>query len=481
MVGSESAPGDIANDTPGGRYAMSPGARSPLLWILIGAAVVRLLLWAWFWDRPIRIEDEQDYHTIATNLVTRGEYALVEGTPTSLRPPLYPALLAGAYRVFGVGNFVMARLLQSAFSLVLVVLTYRLATTLYNRRVASWAAGFVAFYPSLLGFDNLILTEVLFTTLLVAACDALVRARRQRSLALVGLSGLLLGLGALTRSVLWPTIVPFGLWMLLGWGGRAGPRLLATGALVVAFVLTLAPWSIRNTKLEESFQTVDTMGGRNFMMGNYEHTPTYRGWAVIGLAGERNWFSVLRKAHSDVGKTTQGQRDKLAMKYGARYIRQHPGQTLKRDIAKFFDFWGLERTLIAGAAEGYFGPPAPSWAIVLLTLVIFGTYVPSLFLGTFGAVLRPPDDRWAHALLLLTMALICGAHTVTFGHPRYHLPLMPLVLIYAAAAVVDLPAIARSWRRPAFWLAVGLCAMFLVGWVWGILGPDSERFLKFLR
>jgi hypothetical protein len=57
---------------------------------------------------------------------------------------------------------------------------------------------------------------------------------------------------------------------------------------------------------------------------------------------------------------------------------------------------------------------------------------------------------------------------------------MPLVLIYAAASVEGFPTIARS-RRPAFWLAAGLCGMFLAAWIWNILGPDSSRFLNLIR
>ena len=448
--------------------------RRPLAWILLAGAIVRLALWAWFSDVPIAIDDERDYHTIAATLATHGEFAFVPGVPTSLRPPLYPALVAVLYRLFGVGNFAAVRLAQAGLGLALILLAYRLGAAVYSRRVGLWTAALVGFYPSLVVYGNLLLTEVLFTTLLVAACLALARALRGRSLAWLGLGGVLLGLGALTRSVLWPFPVALGALLLAAWGGGAGRRLAAVAVLLAGFVATIAPWSIRNTLLQESFQTIDVMGGRNLMMGNYEYTPLYRAWDAIGIEGERSWIHVLQAKYPSTRRRTQGQLDKLALRAGVDYVRRHPGQTLQRDVIKFFDFWGLERELIAGAARGYFGP-VPRAAIVPLMLVIFGSYAAVLFSGIFGMVLSPPADGRAHALFLLVIGFICAVHTATFGHSRYHLPVMPLVMVYAAAALVHAPAIWRRRYRPAFWLAAGLCAVVLLGWARGVAGPDLER------
>jgi hypothetical protein len=49
--------------------------------------------------------------------------------------------------------------------------------------------------------------------------------------------------------------------------------------------------------------------------------------------------------------------------------------------------------------------------------------------------LTPPADQRAHVLFALVILFICGMHSITFGHSRYHLPLMPVLMIYAAAAL----------------------------------------------
>ena len=141
---------------------------------------------------------------------------------------------------------------------------------------------------------------------------------------------------------------------------------------------------------------------------------------------------------------------------------------------------GEELELIAGAAEGYFGALSRP-AIVLLTLVIFGSFTAAMVAGLFGMVMAPPADRRAHALLLLVIGLVCLVHTVTFGHSRYHLPLMPIVLLYAGSAVAHARAL---WARRAgrsFWLAAGLSGAFVLGRLWEISVVDGERYWNLLR
>jgi 4-amino-4-deoxy-L-arabinose transferase-like glycosyltransferase len=460
--------------------ATANGQLLPLLLILLAGALVRVGLWTWFQDLPIRIHDERDYNALAINLVEHGEYAYILGVPASLRPPLYPALVAGVYAAFGVENLQAVRKVQIVLSLATALVLYGLGRRLYSRRVGLWLCAFYCFYPSLLGFNNLVLTEVLFTFLLSAACYTLVICFQQDSVRWLWLAGLLVGLGALTRSALWlfpPVVCAF---LLLALKASLRQRLLGIGSFCLAFGVVIAPWAVRTSRLEKTFIPIDTMGGRNFMMGNYEHTPLYRAWDAISLQGEKSWFHVLTEAYPHVRETTQGQRDKLALQLGLKFVREHPGLTLQRDVVKFFNFWGLERELIAGAAVGFFGP-VPKPVLLGLTLLIFGSYAFAMIGGIFGAVLVPPADRRAHWFLIATVAFLCLLHTAVFAHSRYHLPVMPLVLAYAAAAWVYAREIRPRQSRWGFGLAAGLSAVLVTAWLYEIVIVDLERFMNLMR
>src|SRR5437870_4423047 len=108
---------------------------SILLWILLAGAVVRLALWIWFEDRSPQIWDEQEYNQLAVNLVRDGEFGFSSGQPTSIRPPLYPALVAGVYQLCGLENFQCVRLLQAGMSLLTVLVLVELGAAVYSRSV----------------------------------------------------------------------------------------------------------------------------------------------------------------------------------------------------------------------------------------------------------------------------------------------------------------------------------------------------------
>jgi 4-amino-4-deoxy-L-arabinose transferase-like glycosyltransferase len=447
--------------------------------ILVGGAVLRVALWMWFDELPIRIWDEQEYNLLATNLIQRGEYVYLPGTATSLRPPLYPAAVAGLYWLFGLNNFQAVRLFQLVLSLLNVILLYRLGSEVFSRQTGLWLAGLYCFYPSMLGFNNLLLTEVLFTFLLCAACFSLVRFLNRERTSYLLLAGALFGLAALTRSVLWLFPIILCGFLLLALRTEINRRLVGAVFFLLAFSLIVAPWSIRNTRLEKTFITIDTMGGRNFMMGNYEYTPLYRAWDAISLEGDQAWHRVLASADSAFPFMTQGQKDKRAFQYGVRFVADHPWVTLKRDVVKFIQFWGLERELVAGAGRGYFGT-LPTPAILLVTGIIFGSYTIAIISGVFGMVMAPPSDKRIHWVFLLVVVFIWGAHTLVFAHPRYHLPVMPLVLGYSANALTNAREIWQRRDRWSFWLAIGLSCLFILAWAWEIAVVDFSRYVNML-
>jgi 4-amino-4-deoxy-L-arabinose transferase-like glycosyltransferase len=446
----------------------------PLLTILAAGFALRLVLWVGFVGVEPRIADEKDYVELGRQIAVTGEYAYRPGVPTSLRPPLYPAMIAAVYAVAGVDNFSAVRLTQAVLSLGICVLMYNLGRLVYGPRAGLWAAGLFAFYPTFLGYNNLILTEVLFTFWTVAGALATVWALRRDDPRGLVAAGVLLALGALTRSILYPFAPILGLFLLVTWRGGAARRALAVLAFAVPFAAVLTPWAVRNTRVHQVFIPVDCMGGRNFMMGNYEHTPMYRSWDAISITGDREWIAVLKARHpGEWTATTQGQVDQLAMKQAVRFIFEQPGLTARRDAIKFFDFWGLDRELIAATKLGHFGP-VPLPALCALAVAVCGSYVFVLFAGAFGAATRPPTDGRVHAFVLLLIAFVCGVHTLVFAHSRYHVPVMPFVMLYAAAALTMPPATGPRYRAGR-WLAVGFCVLIAFGWCWNLLAGDWNK------
>lgn len=456
------------NETIAGRHPKA------LVIILLLGTVVRLGVWIWLGAHQ-PAHDERDYNALAENLVEHQQFAIRPDVPTSLRPPLYPFFVATVYQLFGVENWAAVYALQGLLSLVTVWIVYQLGSAAYSEQVGCWAAALTCFYPSLLVYNSLLLSEVLFIFLLCLTLSLIARGLRQNSLLVWAVVGATLGLAALTRSVLWLFPPVLAVYMLTLAPGTLFRRCSAAALMIVGFTLTIAPWSIRNSLLQRTLITIDVMGGRNLMMGNYEYTPLYRAWDAISMQGDEAWNEVLRPERIAMQAKTQGQIDKLAMRYGLHFMLSHPGLTLERSLIKFVNFWQLERELVAGARQGELG--AISYAgLLLLALLIAGSYAAAAITGIFGAVLCPPGNWRIHVIFLLLVAFVCALHTLTFGHSRYHLPLIPIVLIYSAAAITHTAGIWSQRLSGRFALAVTLCTLLALSWGWEIFWVDPQRY-----
>jgi 4-amino-4-deoxy-L-arabinose transferase-like glycosyltransferase len=453
---------------------------STLVLIIVLSLALRLGLVFGVQGLGIHTDDERDYTQLAESLLTGQGYRFANGVITSLRPPLYPAFVATVWKLSGSTSLTVVRLAQIAVALATVWLVFLLGRRMFSARIGLVAAAIWAFYPSWLYANVLILTEVLFTFFVVLTCCCIAEGLKDRRRLLLwsALGGLSIGMGALTRSVLWPlplVLVPVLMWLTgPGWRTRCG----AAACLVAGYLVVVAPWAGRNTQLQRTFVVVDTMGGMNLRMGNYEYTREDRMWDGVSLVGEQSWSHALIEKHPDAGQWTEGQREKWARERATEYMIAHPGVTLRRVILKFADFWGLEREYIAAVRAGVY--PAPTWFLVVSSALVVVTYVSIMLFATAGLLLVPWPDWRAHVIPLLLVAWVAAIHTVVFGHSRYHLPLMPLVIVYAAAALIERPwsrLELTAWRRSALaatWLMLAL--------IWGheILLRDADRIRQIL-
>jgi 4-amino-4-deoxy-L-arabinose transferase-like glycosyltransferase len=322
------------------------------------------------------------------------------------------------------------------------------------------------------------LSETLFTLLVVLACLMIQRLLADGRFLWAVLFGVAAGLGALTRSLLLPIVPLLLLYLCAVLREWKWPRRLALAAAAgAAFFAVVGPWIVRNTRLERTFTTIDCIGGRNLMMGNYEHTPLLRSWDTITmLSGTgRAWDDILMQEHPQFAKLSQGQRDKVAMRHGLRFALAHPGLTLKRSTVKFFDFWQLERTLIAGMKAGWWGDVSRP-VLLAAAAVMSGYGAAVLLLAALGFCLTRPRDMRVHWFILLVIVLCAGVHTVIFAHSRYRLPLTPLMIIYSASALCAWRGGQIRWHN---WRFAAACAigMVLVGcWIAQFVVYDMQRF-----
>jgi hypothetical protein len=219
-----------------------------------------------FWSH-----DSHGYWTLGTNLIERHVFSQ-ESTapfePDHSRTPAYPLFL-GALAAFGLTP-PMIVVVQLFVAAATCVLTTRLARRLVPSDTTAVLAGLVVALdvPSIV-FANTLLTETLFTFLVVAAAFVLSRERvRPRDAAI---AGLLAGSAVLCRpiGVGLPLLGASYLFFRLG-RARGGERPSGRGRFLLPSVhlalaaLVLFPWVLRN-QLVFGSPFISTIGLRNLI------------------------------------------------------------------------------------------------------------------------------------------------------------------------------------------------------------------------
>ena len=440
------------HDAPPGAQpgTQAPGLfRSPatIFWAAFGLRLACILVGHTY---RIRLDDAHfdfgfEAGRIARSLVTGHGYGNPfngYSGPSAWLPPLYPLLMALAFKLFGVYSrgaalFLMA--LNSLFSALIAPAIYEIAARCFDagglaRRgarqaapVALWSAWLWALYPAALQYAvhwlwEMSLSACLFTWALVIALrlrrvGQTTAPQKASNFGLWFSFGLLWGAIALSNASLllvFPASLLWVLWPQLrkGFAGFDTGRLLAGPLLAcIVFLAVLTPWTLRNARTLHAFVPTRSNFGIEFWhstqfaengplpwggaMPMSPHAPEFRRYVALG---------EIRYAH---------EKDELAR----RNLRAQPTLFVEYTLERIQFFWfGVEH------AEG--GHPAGEF--VRLLNYSFTSLAGLLGLGLMLRRRVPGAGIFAWSFLLLP--LVYYAVTV---QPRFRHPLEPLITICA--------------------------------------------------
>ena len=401
------------------------------------------------------------------------------GIRTSFRAPLYPTFLAIIYSFSGTGfsRFFAARLAQAILlGAPLAPLTYLVAKKLFplssfpddergkkKETVARISAWIIAAYPLLLVYPLGLGTENPFFILLLVSFLFLLSTIEKPAPLNFLLSGLFLGLVALTRSVILPFAGLAILWVWFILKQRRGAILVA-----LAFILTITPWIIRNSLLHHKLTGIETSMGYNLYLGYH---PQGNGSFVFGPS--LDLLTILDDA----------ERDKVGTEKAIGFIKAQPERFIPLAINRLGFFFGLEKRVLmyfySNNLLGYI--PLP----LLLTIAAI-LLLPFVFIST-SAALGLSLLRWqpAHILVVLLFIGYITPHVFILAEDRFHLALIPYIAILAAQFwMSDLSVLSARWRESNFGkiaVALSVIAMILlvINWRFELL-HDADKIAQIL-
>jgi 4-amino-4-deoxy-L-arabinose transferase-like glycosyltransferase len=417
------------------------------LLLVIGALAVRI---AYVDATPgyVLRHDAHDYDVHARSIAEGQGFSktLAHGRPTAFRPPGYPYFLGGVYRIFGVDRapaprrLRVARIAQAFVGTALVALVGALAAQLWGAGVALVALALAAIYVPLITVGGAVMSEPLFDAFMLAALVAAVAHRRSpHRYRYAVLAGFLGGLAILTRANALILLAPLAVavWDGRPWRSRAalGPPL----ALVVAALLTVTPWTVRNAVELHAFVPVSTQLG-SALAGTYNdaaRADTQNPAAWQGLRHVPDYAYLFNR----VDQIPEPQLERELRAASLRYIRAHPFYVAKVgwwNTRRMLDLAGLRRSRATAATLTI----DHKWAD--RGIVCFWIVAALALAGALaGVARRTPAWVWAVPVLMFLSVVFLVVET-----PRYRTPIDPFVILLAAATLT------AAWRHaaaPASW------------------------------
>jgi tetratricopeptide (TPR) repeat protein len=436
--------------------------RAPVIAIFLIALVVRLVhVWSMrrspFFDALLG--DARSYdawgHRIAAGDVI--------GRDVFYQAPLYAYFLGAIYACGG--NLLAVRVCQAIVGAGACVLLARAGERLFGRGAGLAAGLMLALYAPAIFFDGLIqksvLDVLLLSLLLALLADLMVNAtssarppvlRSWRWLSV----GAVVGALTLTREnalILAPVLLA---WIWWGLQGSRTARAWASAWVVTGVFAVLLPVGVRNLVVGGEFHLTTAQSGPNFFIGNQAHADgTY-----VPLRPGRGSPEYEQADAAELASRAAGRQ--LSAGEVSRYwtgralddIRSHPVDWMRLEARKFRLLWNdaeILDTESQGSHEDY------SPVLFLLAHVArFGVLVPLACLGLWISW----DDRRRLWLLYAMTAAYSVSVLAFYVVARYRLPIVPILMMLAALAVVRSRAFVVT-LKPAGAIA-GLAALAVV-------------------
>jgi hypothetical protein len=376
------------------------------------------------------------YHFIALQISAGHGFAYdASGALTADRAPIYPALLAVLYRLFGT-SAVPVMLAHTILGALTCALLFLLADRIFDRAVALVAGILFAVYPPRLWWSSFRMTESLLLLLVVASTLALVALFQSPSLRRAIVGGVSLGLTALCNTVILP--LPFILLLVVAVSRKLRPvHLRRVLVLVAAMWIVILPWTVRNYVVFHRVIPVRWGAGTTLMKGIvmaelHSSRPGDPMWKVDEAAGTevarilqsqgfgRREPGMGLEPRVGMGDVTSLAEDQFLARLGWERVREDPLRAARRFGANLMAYW-----YFSGHERAY----------LMLNLPLLGLALLGLALGAWR-----PAEAW---LVVLVTGYFYLSYAALNAIARYSLQIMPFVTLFASVAIVAVAR--RAW------------------------------------
>jgi Flp pilus assembly protein TadD/4-amino-4-deoxy-L-arabinose transferase-like glycosyltransferase len=364
--------------------------------------------------------------------------------------PLYPYMLGVIYAAAG-RHLLLVRVIQAIIGSASCVLLGRAAARLFSRRAGLAAGLLLALYAPAIFFDGLLQKSVLDVFFICLALWLITKTGTAENADVWLCLGLTLGALALTRENALVFIVVILAWLLF-----SNPQSLIPDALripnplrakrialfVTGLAIVLLPVAARNAYIGGGFYITTAQAGPNFYIGNNpEADGTYQSLRFGRGAPEYERQDATELAEHALGRSlTPGEVSSYWVDKALDFITSQPGAWLRLMARKVALLGNATEMLDTESQEAH-----AEYSLPLRVLGLAGHFGVLVPLAVLGVVVTWPMRRQLWILYAMTIAY---AASVVFFYvfARYRYPLVPTLILFAAAGLTDMAALFTAER-----------------------------------
>ncbi len=332
--------------------------------------------------------------------------------PTAWEPPLYPYLMGGVFKLFGIYTYASAWVLltiNSLFASLTTIPIFLIAARTFDERVARWSVYAWALNPYIWYWSIHWIWDTTLTPLLLALIFLIaLQLEDWRGMWGWAIFGALWGVAALANPSMLAFLPLCGLWIWRQRFKNCLPSLAGVALSSATFFLVLSPWLVRNYEVFGHFVFIRDDFGLQFRLGNSKGA---EGMLMAYLQPNLNKLE-LEKFQRLGELKYEAECKRIAF----HWIREHPRQFAIVSLRRFVYYWnGVPKPTDSRAPWDFRNSFFLAWSV----------------LGIWGAgrvVRQKLRGAWLFSGLLLTYPT---TYYFVFPHARYRHPIEPELVILA--------------------------------------------------
>jgi 4-amino-4-deoxy-L-arabinose transferase-like glycosyltransferase len=428
-----------------------------LLLIILIAFIIRMVFFVSLrpWNNEgvskIKIDpDAIEYHQLALSLLSQKSF---EGFD-AFRTPGYPVFIALIYGISS-DSLWCVLFIQILLSLISVVLVYKIAATIFSRKIALLSAFLFAIDISQAYYTVTLLTDTLFVFLFLVSVYYLCKSIKENSLLSICLSALFLGIATLVRpiSFLFPFVTVIFIFVFCNL--KIKMKLVYSLLFSIVFIAAISPWLLHNYS-KHGEAKLSSISGYNLLFWNASYTEVYRTGKTIEEV-QKNFNDLAIKQGIDTTKIQTFKNSQIYSNIAKQYIKNNFILYCKRHFMGIVNMYaGLGTSQIASilhlksipSTSATYGGPGIFTSIInffrsktkaqILLAVGLGCFLLINYLFSLHGIFLLIRGKEKFVFLFFLIILYFSVLTGVVGIDRYRIPFMPFINILCAVGLTHL-------------------------------------------